>query len=314
MHPAASLVAFTTTAGAGYGLLFLLGIAAPLGLLPAAGWFGVVALGLSLGLIGLALAASTLHLGHPERAWRAFSQWRTSWLSREGVAAIVTFLPGLAFAWVWLDPQADPQLTRILGLVTLVLCAVTVYCTGMIYQSLATIAHWHHPLVSPIYLAFALATGSGLLMAIAQAFGRGQAVQSMITALSLVVVLALKLIWWRAVDRDPGRFTMGDATGLGGLGEVRQWEVPHTADNFVMTEMGYRIARKHAIKLRRLVVAAIALALALGLVTFSGVPALAVPAAGLAACLAYAAAFLERWLFFTEARHVVSLYYGAPRA
>ena len=38
------------------------------------------------------LLASTFHLGHPERAWRAFSQWKTSWLSREGVLAVAALL------------------------------------------------------------------------------------------------------------------------------------------------------------------------------------------------------------------------------
>jgi DMSO reductase anchor subunit len=44
-------------------------------------------------LVTLGLLSSTFHLGHPERAWRAFSQWRSSWLSREGVAAVATYLP-----------------------------------------------------------------------------------------------------------------------------------------------------------------------------------------------------------------------------
>ena len=71
MHPAPSIILFTTASGAGYGLLFLLGLAAPAGLLPPARAFGAVALGLALGLITLGLLASLLHLGHPERAWRA---------------------------------------------------------------------------------------------------------------------------------------------------------------------------------------------------------------------------------------------------
>ena len=44
------------------------------------------------------------------------------------------------------------------------------------------------------------------------------------------------------------------ATGLGGLGEVRLLDTPHTADNYLFTEMGYRIARKHAAKLRRVAI------------------------------------------------------------
>jgi DMSO reductase anchor subunit len=93
MHPALSVILFTTASGAGYGLLALLGVLAPLGLLPDAPGFGAIALGTALVLVSAGLLASTAHLGHPERAWRAFSQWRTSWLSREGVAALATYLP-----------------------------------------------------------------------------------------------------------------------------------------------------------------------------------------------------------------------------
>src|SRR5260221_648142 len=104
MHPALSVILFTTASGAGYGLLILLAVFAALGLLPAHPGFGLAAFVVALGLISFGLAASTFHLGHPERAWRAFSQWRSSWLSREGVASVATYLPalGFAFGWVWL--------------------------------------------------------------------------------------------------------------------------------------------------------------------------------------------------------------------
>ncbi len=48
---------------------------------------------ISLTLIATGLIASLFHLGNPQRAWRALSQWRSSWLSREGVMAIATFVP-----------------------------------------------------------------------------------------------------------------------------------------------------------------------------------------------------------------------------
>src|SRR5438309_5897561 len=104
MHPALSIVFFTTASGAGYGLLGLLGILAPLGILPADRAFGLVALALALGAVTGGLASSAAHLGHPERALRAFSQWRSSWLSREGVASVVTYIPAGLFAigWVFL--------------------------------------------------------------------------------------------------------------------------------------------------------------------------------------------------------------------
>ncbi len=314
MHPAYSVIVFTTASGMGYGLLGLLGlVGAAHG--PASTFaFGATCLAFAFGLIVIGLLSSTAHLGHPERAWRALSEWRSSWLSREGVAAMATFAPGLAFAWAWLSPEASHELVRILGLATLAMSAVTVFCTGMIYQSLATIRQWHQRLVTPLYLAFALATGSCLLMAIAQAYGRGPAFLSVFTAASLILALALKLLYWRSVDGNAGRFTMADATGLGAPGEVRQWEAPHTAQNYVMNEMGYRIARRHALKLRRLVLAGLGLALLLSPVTLSPIPALDIAASLLAVIAASTAAFIERWLFFAEARHVVMLYYGAPRA
>ena len=78
-----ALVYRTTISGAGYGLLALSGLAAAVGALPNERSFAYTASTLSLGLIVAGLLSSTLHLGHPERAWRTVVMWRTSWLSRE---------------------------------------------------------------------------------------------------------------------------------------------------------------------------------------------------------------------------------------
>src|SRR6202040_1219282 len=149
MHPALSIVFFTTASGAGFALLLLLGLAVPLGLLPESSGFGFVALATAFVLAAAGLVASTFHLGHPERAWRAFSQWRSSWLSREGVAAVATFLPAGVFglAWVFFD--------RILfwaGWASAAMALVTIYCTAMIYASLKPIPRWHNAWVPLNYL------------------------------------------------------------------------------------------------------------------------------------------------------------------
>ncbi len=142
--------------------------------------FGLVAIVVALGLITIGLLSSTFHLGHPERAWRAFSQWRSSWLSREGVAAVVTYVPALLFGAVWLGIIHAPAAIGPLGLITVVMCAVTVFCTAKIYSSLTTIRAWNHPLTVPVYLAFSLASGGALLTAIATIFGRFQIFQVII--------------------------------------------------------------------------------------------------------------------------------------
>src|SRR3546814_4853981 len=108
MHPAASVIFFTTASGAGYGLLFLLGIAGAFGLAPPDLALGLVGFTLSLGLITAGLLASTFHLGRPERAWRALSQWRSSWLPRERSEENTSELQSLiriSYAVLWLKKK-----------------------------------------------------------------------------------------------------------------------------------------------------------------------------------------------------------------
>ncbi|MBZ0262407.1 MAG: dimethyl sulfoxide reductase anchor subunit [Hyphomicrobiales bacterium] len=307
MNPAYSVILFTTASGAGYGLLALLGLVG-FNHGPASSLiFGLTAIVFALGLITIGLLSSTFHLGHPERAWRAFSQWRTSWLSREGVAAVLTYLPAVLFAATWLDIIHAPALIGPLGLITAAMCAVTVFCTAKIYSSLKTIRAWNHPLTVPVYLAFALASGGALLTAIATIFDRFQIFQVILTGAALLVLIALKFFYWRGIDSAERTHTMAAATGLGA--GVRQWEVPHTSKNYIMKEMGFAVARKHAVKLRGavfLILFITLLALAVCLIS----PWLSL----LAAPAILIAAVLERWLFFAEAQHVVSLYYGTEKA
>ena len=315
MHPASSIVLFTTSAGAGYGLLFLLGITVPTGLLPSERWLGFVALALALGFITLGLLASTLHLGHPERAWRALSQWRSSWLSREGVAALVTFLPtGLfGFGWVFFEQAGGPW--AICALLAALGAVITVICTGMIYASLKTIRQWHDSLVVPLYLAFALATGALWLNLVLHLFGRAEGWSQALTLLALTLAWGLKSVYWRNIDRGKSESTPESATGLGALGQVRLLDPPHSEENYLLREMGFRIARKHAEKLRRIaLVVGFAAAFVLALVSLVTSGGLAAAAAFLAAVAGSLGALLERWLFFAEATHTVMLYYGARAA
>ena len=307
MPPAYSVILFTTAAGAGYGLLALLGLVGfnhgPASSLA----FGLTAVIIALGLITIGLLSSTFHLGHPERAWRAFSQWRSSWLSREGVAAVATYVPALLFAAGWLGFAPLP--IGALGLITALMCAVTVFCTAKIYSSLKTIRQWNHPLTDAVYLAAALATGAALLMAIASVFGRWQLPQAIIAAAAIAAFAILKTLYGRAIDRAEKTITMASATGLGA--GVRQWEMPHTARNFIQDEMGYSVARKHAAKLRMIVRILIIMSAAAALLSIAAAP---VFFAMIAAIAILAATLVERWLFFAEAQHVVTLYYGAERA
>lgn len=309
MHPAYSVILFTTASGAGYGLLALLCLVGLSHGEASTLVFGLTSMVIALGLITIGLLASTFHLGHPERAWRALSQWRSSWLSREGVLAVLTYVPAVLFGVVWSGLYPAPEWIKPLAVVTGVLALLTVMSTGKIYATLKTIRAWHNPWTVWVYLTFALATGATILAALTSVFGNFPAFLVWFASGWLLVALVVKLGYWRSIDSAPRDLTMGDATGLGRIGQVGQWELPHSAPNYVQKEMGYAVARKHAAKLRRLVIAALVLAILLMLAS------LAVPyAALLSMALALFASVVQRWLFFAEAQHVVTLFYGAKAA
>ena len=156
MHPAPSVIAFTTLSGLGFGLLVFLGLGQPTVTGWTAFWFFLIAHTLAVG----GLLASTFHLGRPERALKAFTQWQTSWLSREAwaaVAALVTM--GLyAAAAVFLGTRIAP-----LGLIGAALSLGTVFTTAMIYAQLKTVPRWNQVLTPLHFLSASL--GGGALLA-----------------------------------------------------------------------------------------------------------------------------------------------------
>ena len=306
MHPAFSVIVFTALSGAGYGLWFWLGIATATGqALPRLPTLIALALGFVLTSIGL--LSSTLHLGQPQRAWRAFSQWRSSWLSREGVAAMLCLLPAAGVAVsIW-----QGQDNRLLGVLLAAIATATVVCTAMIYASLKPIPAWRHLAVVPVYLGFAWLSG-GLAYAVLHALA-GLPVDhevGLAVVAGCVGLWRMKRQYWRAIDRGELPTTRASALGLPGHRGVQVFERPHTEANYLTREMGFVLARKHSRRLRRTAELLFALLPAL-----CALPVWLFPQADAALWLTAAAtsvllgAFVERWLFFAEARHVVTLYY-----
>src|SRR5436309_10547483 len=215
MHPALSIVFFTTASGAGFALPFRLGLAAPLGLLPQSGWFGFVALATAFILATAGLASSVFHLGRPERAWRAFSQWRSSWLSREGVMSVMTFVPAAIFAIGWIFFGVTDGVIGLFGVLAAICAAVTIACTGMIYASLKPIHQWHNRWVVPNYLALGLMAGFLLLDLIVRAWVAWPAGTAILTLLAVAAAWWLKETYWRFIDTTSAPSTVASATSLG---------------------------------------------------------------------------------------------------
>jgi DMSO reductase anchor subunit len=288
MHPAPSVILFSTLSGLGLGLLAWLGA----GVAAATGWAAFWWWGLGYALAVAGLLASTFHLGNPQRALLAFSQWRSSWLSREAwasVAALVVLAP------VALSDIFALGLPRVVGLAGAVLALGTVFTTSMIYAQIRAVPRWHHWVTPLMFLGFALAGGALLA---------GQAW----AALGLIGLAPLMLLVWHLGDGQFARAaqTLGTATGLGQIDEVQVFEQAHTAGNYLLREMIFVVGRKHAQKLR-----GIALVLAAGLPALIMAVAPGAPAAmALSAALHLVGAMTQRWLFFAEAEHVVGLYYG----
>ncbi len=283
MHPAPSVIVFTVLSGMGFGFLALLGA----GLV---GWAGFWAWGLGYGLAVAGLVSSAFHLGNPQRAALAFTQWRTSWLSREAVlsvAALVLLAPMALSDWLGLG------FPRIIGWLGAVVGVASVTATAMIYGQIRAVPRWHHWVTPVLFLTFAL-TG-GLILS-------GHARVAAMACLALVVALRVA---FRLGDGQFARAgqTMGTATGL--AGEVSVFEWPHTGDNYLLREMIHVVGRRHSEKLRLIAVVMAGLLPALVLLL---VPGLA--GAGVAALIHLTGAFAARWLFFAEAEHVVGLYYG----
>jgi len=316
MHPALSVIFFTTLTGAGYGLLAPLCALAATGVLPAERSLGIAGFLVAFAAITAGLLTSTYHLGHPGRAWRAFSQWRSSWLSREGVLAVLTYLPAGWFAkgWVWDGAALADEPWRYFGLAAAALAVLTVAATAMIYVALKPVPHWRNPWVLPGYLLLGAATGGIVLDALLYPLGLAEPRIVGAVLLAMLAAWLVKLCYWRSIDRRKAVSTAESATGLGSLGPVRLLEAPHVEENYVMREMGHRIARKHAQKLRRLaLLAGIAVPLPLTVASLVLPYWAATATAVLAVPVAILGVLIERWLFFAEAQHVVTLYYGAQR-
>jgi len=311
MKPAFSVLFFTVSSGAGYGLLmWMLGFqvfiqnSMRLDELLIGGFVGLT-------LVTLGLLSSTLHLANPKNAWRSFSRFRTSWLSREGVFAVLFYPVVLAYAGlVWVNQGAPSMLSNLIAIVSIILAFVIVVCTGMIYASLKPIRQWHNPLTTPLYVLFSLMSGSLLFNLLALALNNSFSNSMLISFVIILLIAAItKLAYFTAIGKPEGA-TINTATGFS-QAQVRLLDAGHNADTFLTKEFVFDAGALKLMKLRRLMwwLAFVLPLLILGLAIYINVSGIAY----LAFVSVYAGLFVERWLFFAEARHVVRLYHGDQR-
>jgi len=296
MRPAFSVLFLTTLIGAGQGLfitLFFVELLAGSGLTPG---FFVGGSVLALAMLGLGGISSVFHLGHPERAWRAMTMWRTSWLAREGIA-LPAFMAAV-FAWGvahWMNLGH----TFAIGVIGVLLAVALFVCTGMIYGAIKVLKEWAHPLTVVNFIAMGCASGTTLAAAYA-GFAAPELMSPLAQAAFALTVLALALRATSLYRNATLRPTSTLQTAIG----IRHPRIVQKAQGSMGGSYNTREffhGKSHAF-VRGILVAMVLGAFVLPLLLVLTLPLLAF-------LLQYAGLLAERWYFFAEAQHPQNLYY-----
>lgn len=321
MKPAFSVISFTSVAGAAQGLVVALAVSALTGV-PLSAGFASAALLLALLMLAAGLAASFLHLGRPERAWRAMAMWRTSWLSREVIVLpafmAVVALWGALLQWGSTGLAGSRVLTLALPLLALLGAAVLWWCTGQIYACLRFIQEWAHPLTLLNFALIGLSTGLVLGCALAAALGERTALEEW-GPRALAATLAAWGTRTLALKRNARlkpKSTAQSATGISAprlvqksmgmsAGAFNTREFFHGATQVAIAQV------RSALHLLGFALPAVLMAGALWAASAGHNPTLITALWWAAVASQVPGIGAERWLFFAQARHPQNLYYQA---
>ena len=289
MHPAPSIILFTVLSGFGFGLTSIVGLLQFLNQISMVDIIIFSSMGLFFSTIGL--ISSFFHLANKKNAIKSMSQWQTSWLSREAISSIfcLSIVVG-NIGWIFVQ---DMYISEV-GIILFLLSLITVFTTSMIYAQLKTVPSWNNMLTPTLFIFAALAGGSILITDHA-------------SLVLLLIFAVLQVLFWYIADRSfiDIETTVGTALGFSKNEDIRAFDVAHTNRNYLLNEMVYKVARKHAVKIRYIsFFAAFVLPMSLILI-FPGNFSVSV----LIIASHLVGIYFSRWLFFAEAKHSVSFYY-----
>jgi DMSO reductase anchor subunit len=322
MHPAFSVIFFTTLAGAGQGLFLALytgQLYSVVKLLPAENSIGFYALGSLIALLLLVggLISSFFHLGRPERAWRSAAMWRTSWLSRE-VIVLPTFIGavavwGLVHYMGWnpvlftFGTSIEIDLSLLVGAVATLLCFTLFLCTGMIYACIKQLQEWATPLTVINYIL--LGGASGFMLATAFAAGQGSVMTWFFGGWAVILTLLAFVSRSASLFRNARiKYKSSVQTAIG----IRHSHIEQKAQGAMTgsfnTREYFHGASKR--KYKNIKWAFLILVFPLPLVLVSiGLGAQLIGFLAAAFLMQYIGLLLERWFFFAQANHPQNFYY-----
>ncbi len=311
MHPGFSVIFLTTLIGAGQGL-FLGLYAAEIATLPRvapphqdSGFF-VWGSALALLFTGLGGVASLFHLGHPERAWRALAMWRTSWLSREGIALPAFMAAVFAYG---LGHQLGWRTTPAIGAVAALLCLSLFVCTGMIYACIKFLQEWASALTVANFLLLGCASGLTLASAFAAFAAHDLVAAYGAAAIAFTLLgLATRSASLRRNSRIKRKSTLQSATG------IHHPRIVQTSQGFMGGSYNTRefFHGRSKAMLRSVKWLFLALAFAVPLLLLGvGLRSGSALLLSLAFVVQYTGLIAERWFFFAQSNHPQNLYYQA---
>ncbi len=306
MHPAFSILFFTTLAGTAQGLIVLLALAVLSGVAMAPG-FVLMALGLAEVLLVAGLAASFLHLGRKMQAWRAVLMWRTSWMSRE-VIVLPAFIGLVAIWWLALRMGISAPWVQALPALMLLGAVALWYCTAMIYACLRFIEEWAHLLTVVNFTLIGLSSGLVLGCALAALAGEARLLQAA-GPWTMAATLAAWAMRFAALRRNAGikhKSTLQSATGIKSA-QLVQKSMGMSAGVFNTREF-FHGAKQATLKNVKTGFQVLAFALPMLLLLW-GVASQSVLPWVLAAIVQAPGLLAERWFFFAQAKHPQNLYY-----
>ena len=316
MHPAFSVIFFTVVSGAGYALISLLCLFNFLnfGMLIDKNTFFIIAI-TSAVLFTMGLISSTFHLANPKNAWRAFMRFKTSWLAREGLLAIL-FYPILALYlyFIYIDMQINNfMLMQYYSFLIFTISTVIIYCTGMIYACLKTIPQWN-TIWTPInYITIGFALAALIFFFILNLNGYDTTNYENYILSMIAFSLATKLTYYFVI-RLP-KYNIADATNAAvklKSTNVRLLDVGHTGGTFLTDEFGYKVAERKLFRIKILSIFSGFIIPFFLIYTYSFIYE-NIALCSLAIFLSFIGMISERWLFFAQAKHVVNLYHGVEK-
>ena len=289
MHPAPSIILFTVLSGFGFGLTSIVGLLQFLNQISMVDIIIFSSMGLFFSTIGL--ISSFFHLANKKNAIKSMSEWQTSWLSREAISSFfcLSIVVG-NIGWIFVQNMYINEV----GIILFLLSLITVFTTSMIYAQLKTVPSWNNMLTPTLFIFAALAGGSILITDHA-------------SLVLLLIFAVLQVLFWYIADRSfiDIETTVGTALGFSKNEDIRAFDAAHTNRNYLLNEMVYKVARKHAVKIRYIsFFAAFVLPMSLILI-FPGNFSVSV----LIIASHLVGIYFSRWLFFAEAKHSVSFYY-----